>query len=290
MQILSVNSEKKLANIAASVRRNPQTWNGWKSLHIKITNAKGKEKNTQALLWVESIVDSYLKGVDGKVYFCFDQDIHIICKNTSEAILVQAASQICNLLLDESNLMTRFKVYDLAESGELYSDEIFTGQEDILKGHFDYTPSQQAKEAHDVKLAGLESDVRAKRALKEGAQVRVLLVEDDAVTRWMVRNCLKDHCQFVTASTANQAYAMFQSFQPDIVFLDINLPDKNGMSVLKWIIEHDPGVCVVMFSSNDNLDNISQTLEHGAAGFIAKPFLQECLLGYVHGQKGKTLC
>ena len=114
--------------------------------------------------------------------------------------------------------------------------------------------------------------------------MRVLLIEDDPVTRWIVRKSLRHACRFATAPTASQAYAMFQSFQPDIVFLDINLPDQSGRAVLEWILRNDPGVRVIMFSSNDNLDNIAQTLEKGASGFIAKPFLKEELLHYVRGE------
>lgn len=85
----------------------------------------------------------------------------------------------------------------------------------------------------------------------------------------------------MTAPTAHQAFAKFQAFQPDVVFLDIDLPDKNGREVLSWIMHNDPGVTVVMFSSNSSLDNISQSIEEGASGFIAKPFLKESLLHYI---------
>ena len=97
----------------------------------------------------------------------------------------------------------------------------------------------------------------------------------------MVRNSLKDICDFATASTARKAYAMYTSYQPDVVFLDINLPDKDGRIVLKWVIEHDPGACVVMFSSEDSLENITECLNNGASGFVTKPFLREDLIHYV---------
>lgn len=108
-------------------------------------------------------------------------------------------------------------------------------------------------------------------------------MEDDAVTRWMVRNALKNECEFITAPSANKAFAMFSSFTPDVVFLDINLPDNSGYAVLEWILKNDPGACVVMFSSNGQLDNIVQAMEKGASGFISKPFLREhlCIISKV---------
>ena len=115
---------------------------------------------------------------------------------------------------------------------------------------------------------------------------KVLLVEDDPVTRWIVRKSLKNECVFATAPTANQAFQVFSSFQPDLVFLDIDLPDQNGRKVLEWIMRHDPGTSVVMFSSNNNLENISDTLENGACGFIAKPFIKEDFIHYINEHSG----
>ncbi len=113
--------------------------------------------------------------------------------------------------------------------------------------------------------------------------VKVLLVEDDPVTRWMVRSALKDDCRLATAPTANKAFAVCQSYQPDIVFLDMNLPDKNGNEVLKWIMRNDPGVCVVIFSGCGDMQNISSALEDGARGYIPKPFEKRSFLHYIKG-------
>jgi len=75
----------------------------------------------------------------------------------------------------------------------------------------------------------------------------------------------------------------YMTYQPDVVFLDINLPDKNGYEVLQWIMRNDPGANVVMFSSNDHMDNITDALDAGASGFIGKPFIKKQLLDYIQG-------
>ena len=111
---------------------------------------------------------------------------------------------------------------------------------------------------------------------------KFLLIEDDPITRWMVRRTIKSECELLTASTANKAFSVFGSFHPDIVFLDIDLPDQNGKQVLQWLMANDPGICVVMFSSNNNLENITETLAGGASGFIPKPFFKQDLLHYIH--------
>lgn len=120
-----------------------------------------------------------------------------------------------------------------------------------------------------------------------GDQIKVLLVEDDPVTRWMVRTGLKEECVFATANHVQQAMDLYVSFQPDIVFLDIQLPDGDGYDVLDWIMWHDPGAYVVMFSSHNDLDNIMKSFENGANGFVAKPFIKDTLLHYIQSHKGQ---
>lgn len=114
----------------------------------------------------------------------------------------------------------------------------------------------------------------------------VLLVEDDPVTRWLVRSILKDECEFMTAATAEKACHAYCTYKPSLVFLDINLPDEDGFAVLNFIMEHDPEGFVIMFSSNDSMDNIMRAMDSGARGFIVKPFFKETLLHYVHSAIG----
>lgn len=110
---------------------------------------------------------------------------------------------------------------------------------------------------------------------------RVLLIEDDAVTGWMVRNVLGGCCDLKIAGTGTDAIECFNKIAPDIVFLDINLPDFSGFEVLRHIREASPQAKVVMFTHHDALENMSRALAEGASGFIAKPFRQAELLSYI---------
>lgn len=117
---------------------------------------------------------------------------------------------------------------------------------------------------------------------KVAKSARVLLIEDDPVTRWMVRKTLKRDCILATASSAGKAYAAYASYAPDVVFLDINLPDASGHDVLAWIMRNDPGAWVVMFTASNTAEDVSRALGGGARGYIAKPFIKEKLLEYVN--------
>lgn len=110
---------------------------------------------------------------------------------------------------------------------------------------------------------------------------RVLLVEDDRSTRRLVRTSLKDVCEFIEAPDASQGITSYNAFHPDIVFLDIELPDGSGQNLLNWILRNDPGAFVVMFSGHHDVNNVVKSVNTGAKGFIAKPFDLHKMLHYI---------
>jgi len=135
-------------------------------------------------------------------------------------------------------------------------------------------------------MSSLAGDIAESVARHPVDAPRVLLVEDDPMTRFMVRKAIKNECELATAPEGNKVFSLYASYQPDIVFLDINLPDLNGYDVLEWIMDNDPGACVVMFSGNSDMDNIVSSMGYGAKGFVSKPFSKEKLLHYIHNHTG----
>lgn len=101
---------------------------------------------------------------------------------------------------------------------------------------------------------------------------RVLLIEDDRSTRRMVSAGLKDYCEIIEAPDASQGIIFYNAYQPDLVFMDIELPDGDGHHLADWILRNDPGAYVVMFSGHNDTTNVMQSLDYGAKGFISKPF------------------
>ena len=79
---------------------------------------------------------------------------------------------------------------------------------------------------------------------------KVLLVEDDPATRWLVRSALRDKCRLATANTANKAFSICQSYKPDIVFLDIQMNGETGFDLLLKVGEIN--FAVVFTTAYDN--------------------------------------
>lgn len=123
------------------------------------------------------------------------------------------------------------------------------------------------------KLSLHESDDKPRLALYQYTQTpRVLLIDDDRTTRTLVAAALKGHCQLLEAPDASQGVSVYNARKPDLVLMDIELPDGNGNDLLEWMLRNDPGAFVVMLSGHSHTDNVLKSMENGAKGFIAKPF------------------
>ncbi len=123
----------------------------------------------------------------------------------------------------------------------------------------------------------------AKQRRKGRYPQHVMVVEDDPLTRRIVTGTFKENYALITAVNAHEAVADYLAYAPDVVFLDIGLPDASGFAVLRQIIACDPDAYVVMFSSNHCSENVDKAMHAGASGFVAKPFNRENLSSHIRG-------
>ncbi|MCB1650649.1 MAG: response regulator [Alphaproteobacteria bacterium] len=109
----------------------------------------------------------------------------------------------------------------------------------------------------------------------------ILLVEDDVFTQKLVRNAIQNSYSVSVAGEGLEALRRYIEKAPDVLFLDIGLPDVNGHEILKKIFEIDPSAYVVMLSGNGDRDNVLKAVENGAKGFVGKPFNKTKLSQYI---------
>src|ERR1041384_8802352 len=72
-----------------------------------------------------------------------------------------------------------------------------------------------------------------------------------------------------------EAVARFQELKPELVTLDITMPEKDGLAALKEIIELDPGARVIMCSALGEESMVLESIKLGARDFVVKPFKPE---------------
>ena len=101
---------------------------------------------------------------------------------------------------------------------------------------------------------------------------KVIVVDDAAAVRGMLRAVLTDEGYSVVGDLASGGHLLsaVAQMQPDIVCLDYNLPDGNGLDLLREIHAAHPTVAVVMITGATDPDLESAAAEAGAAGFIRR--------------------
>jgi two-component system chemotaxis response regulator CheY len=117
---------------------------------------------------------------------------------------------------------------------------------------------------------------------------RVLVVDDAAFMRKMVSDALTGGGHEIVGEAANGAEAVqrFQELRPDIMTLDITMPEKDGLAALKEIIAVDPGAKVVMCSALGQESKVLESIKLGAKDFVVKPFQVDRVLSAVEKALG----
>jgi len=106
----------------------------------------------------------------------------------------------------------------------------------------------------------------------QNATEEILIVDDDQAIRWTLTEALQSWgFAPVEAASVAEALKHFKADSPDVVLLDIDLPDGSGLDVLREIKRERPEVVAIMITGNVQIDNTISALRGGAYDFIAKP-------------------
>lgn len=103
---------------------------------------------------------------------------------------------------------------------------------------------------------------------------RILIVDDAAFMRMMIRDILTKN-GFEVCGEANdgaQAIEKFKEFRPDLITMDITMPEMDGINALKEIKKLDPNAKVIMCSAMGQQAMVIDAIQAGAKDFIVKPF------------------
>ena len=103
---------------------------------------------------------------------------------------------------------------------------------------------------------------------------KVLIVDDNDMMRTLLRGILRaEECDVIgEARNGIAAIEAIKTMKPDIVFLDVLMPEMNGLDALKAIRDTYPDITVIMITGSPSKENVEGSIQNGAAGFIIKPF------------------
>ncbi len=110
--------------------------------------------------------------------------------------------------------------------------------------------------------------------MTEEGKIRVLIVDDIVDTRDQLEKLLffeKDIEVVAKAGNGREAIAMAQQYRPDVVLMDINMPDMDGITATEAIMTQDPGIQVIIMSVQGETDYLRRAMLAGAREFLTKP-------------------
>ncbi len=125
---------------------------------------------------------------------------------------------------------------------------------------------------------------------RRGARKKVLIVDDEYLIRYAMQKLMEDQgYSAFTAGCGDDALRQFSEQKPDIVILDIHLPDINGLALLKTIKEISPSVSVIMATGCPDVQSSEEAMKMGALDYIAKPVSIDTLKTLMHATNDASM-
>ena len=101
---------------------------------------------------------------------------------------------------------------------------------------------------------------------------RILAVDDEVTILDILRDQFADSYDVDTAETAEEAMELFNQRRPDLVFLDVRLPEVDGLTLLTFLRTADPKVPIIIVTGERDVAIAAQAITAGAFGYVPKPF------------------
>ena len=109
---------------------------------------------------------------------------------------------------------------------------------------------------------------------------KVLIVDDAAFMRMMIKDILEKNNFDIVGEASNGLIAvdLYKKEKPDVVTMDITMPDMDGIEAVKAIREFDPNAKIIMCSAMGQQSMVMDAIKAGAKDFIVKPFQPDRVL------------
>lgn len=115
--------------------------------------------------------------------------------------------------------------------------------------------------------------------------IRILIVDDAPFMRRTLAKLFDEKGWQVVgeAANGNEAVAQYASLTPDVVTMDITMPEMDGITAVKQIMSSHPAARIIMCSAVGQQDMIVEAVKAGAKDFIVKPFQKDRVIAAVEG-------
>jgi two-component system chemotaxis response regulator CheY len=258
---------------------------GWKALRITLQHKDLTEWSTPSkLTLLEGLLTEILPPERQSFAFILPNDCAVVLfyHPHTDGLVGKVGRMCATLVGQERAARTAVHVLDLSKP----SNGLDAWPKQARATLAAQAHNQQALETqqrHASIAALLEPEKMSKALQRLAGQKRrgILVIEDDPSTALLLTTLLSDMVKTTHAENAYNAARAYEIHLPALVFLDLGLPDMDGLGLLKLIKAADADACVVILTANATRENLQAATQCGASGFLAKPFtrakLQEAL-------------
>ena len=103
--------------------------------------------------------------------------------------------------------------------------------------------------------------------------IKLMIVDDSKFMRTLLKKVVVDEYTVICeAADGIEAVEMYEKYKPDVVTMDIVMPEMDGITALSYIVQQNPEAKVVMCTSGGQEEKIKKAIAAGAKGYVNKPF------------------
>lgn len=247
MEILSHNDHKDLMAYLPYVKQSLKEW-----LFVDVRLTKDSDKDI-TIIDAATAVHAQFKNNEGKLYICNDREILMIVRWGQHNPASIVADNVGKALPDEG---CEIFVHEPTAAGIGKLEILITYKKPVV--------------------ATTYADLRATR--RENI---IIIADDDMYMRLLTKKGVGPNFTVVEVADGGEVLEMYKKVAPDILFLDIHMPNMEGTNVLQQVLAIDPKAFVVMLSADSSRENVANTANQGAKGFLTKPFSKDKLTEYL---------
>lgn len=261
-------AEEELVSIMKAIKAGLNTNSGC-CLHIR-----GSSLGEHLFNQLPHLLDKWIGDPNGKILVCEDQDIFVFSSLLTAKFYTRFREMLhAELGYEPTGENTVSAFYDCYTHG--------LALDALINDKYEKKQREETREAEKRRAAALNAQANAElvasisRRRNARKALQILVIEDDPFSRRMVGLALHPDYEASYSDSGITGIRDYLALAPDVVFLDINLPDVSGMEVLQKIMKYDPDCFIVMLSGNGNAENVLKAVEAGAKGFVGKPFARD---------------
>jgi len=235
------------------------------------------------LQYMERVPNSYT----AQIYICHDNDIYILMHGFMQRQFLSLIKDI-GAVTQINDLENIINVSEIGKNFQRLKQDVILKSERKTRANDKQLKIIMDEQNNYNQLAAEILSTQDYKKIENIQQIRtqrdsplVLVVDDDHVTRVLVQNVLHPKYHTVFATHGEEAINFYIEMAPDIVFLDIGLPDIHGHQVMEILSQVDPDNNIIMFSGRKDKANMLRGLRLGASGFVGKPFSRDQLVYYI---------